>query len=84
MTRFVRVETAADYFVEYDREDKCVKVYLVSSALRRKFNTPMLFSYNGRTWIKSSGGKSVSLGRLARALKLSEETVSKIMSLLET
>ncbi len=56
MDRYAKIESTSNYFIEYDAEKKCVLVYLTSSALRRKLKTPMLFSYDGKTWIKTSGG----------------------------
>ena len=84
MARFVRIETTENYFIEYDREDKCVMLFLINRALRRKFKTPMLFTYDGKTWIKSSGGRAVTIGKLAETLKMSKDTISKIQALLKT
>jgi len=83
MARFVRIETAENYFIEYDREDKCVMVFLTNRALRRRFKTPMLFSYDGKTWIKSGGRRAVTIGKLADTLKMPRETTTKIQALLK-
>ena len=56
-------------------------LYPRTVALRRHFRASLLYTYNGREWIKNSGGKSVPMEKLENIL--APEDVRAIQSFFE-
>ncbi|MHA1834124.1 MAG: hypothetical protein ACTSV7_09040 [Candidatus Baldrarchaeia archaeon] len=48
---------------------KVAKIYFMREELRKRFKTPMAYTYNGIYWIKTSGGKGIFSSKLADVLK---------------
>ena len=59
----------------------CVQIYFLNELLRTKFRTPMVFSYDGKKWVKTAGGRAVKFEELVRELNLEEEVVKQIKAL---
>ena len=47
------------YEIEFDHKEKSVKIHLNARALRRFYGASMLWSYDGKKWIKNTSGKAV-------------------------
>ena len=54
--------------LEYDYEDNAYLLYILDSKLRRRLKASMLFSYDGKRFIKSNGGRSIRIDKLTGIL----------------
>ena len=54
--------------LEYDYEDNAYLLYILDSKLRRRLKASMLFSYDGKRFIKSNGGRSIHIDKLTGIL----------------
>lgn len=53
-------KTTKQYRVVVGNTSRGATIYILNPAIARKFGTNCVFSYDGKTWIKTSGGRSLS------------------------
>lgn len=64
------------YKIVVGDQDGGATIYILNEAIARKFRANCIFSYDGKKWIKTSGGKSLTLRDVATFLK--EEDLQQI------
>ena len=56
------------YKIVIGDQDGGVTIYILDPAVARKFRANCVFSYDGKMWIKTSGGRSLSLKEISLIL----------------
>ena len=56
------------YKVVVGDQDGGVTIHILNSAIAEKFRANCVFSYDGKKWIKTSGGKSLTMKEIAQIL----------------
>lgn len=63
------------YILGIDRNTRCITIYFCDPALKKEFKEVMIWSYDGKYWIKSNGGRCL---RTEQLTFLSGEDLIKI------
>jgi len=54
--------------LKYDHQDNQYLLYILDETLKRRLKANMLFSFDGKVYIKASGGRSIRIDELVRIL----------------
>ena len=71
-----------NFVMVFNEQERSVDVYILNEGLRRKLRTPMVFTYDGKRWIKTSGGRSVDTKTLSSSLGFDEEILREVNTFL--
>lgn len=81
--RIITIEETEDYSIKYDVEDRTAIIEVRDAQLRRRLKTPMLYSHDGKAWIKTSGGRMLTTDFVVRALSISTGALQSLQKLFE-
>jgi len=61
-----------NYIMDFREDEKSVVICITNEDIRKKLRASCIYSYDGKEWIKTSGGRAVRTDKLIRLLAMTK------------